>query len=494
MAKYSRPLRMPSNEDRIYKMRMYENKLADNIKAVKTYDYLMRSAEFAEQNIKIGEGRAIESREEAIRQCREQNLEMRRAKLQALLEGEDQLLNDEMKTNSMTLAERRSWLEARSRALKQKQNAEACQKDQYVQEMMDKAWRDNADDVRVQDSKMAVLRAVEGRKRQLEEAVARKIIEEEENRKLEEIMERELKIKEQALLAEVATKAAKREEAIDVLNEQIALVGKLRSEEQAAIKAEMAAMNKRWKQEEEALRVSQEERKCYLKQRAQMTQQANINLRGTKNKEVDADKKFEAECRAMQEAQEAHEILQEKELKEAQKREAKQYAAHLQALMGRLNADDSMRNAQFKAEEDAEWAKREAGWKREEDQRQRLWKRVHEERQNQLREKDKIRFEIEAEKRLQLDNNEKMSKMAAAEKERQLAEQRKSKQGMLDVLEDQLRNKQAQEIKAREQKRVEFEGIVDQEKKYREKVKCEQAAFPFPEPNFKHKLVKWMED
>jgi hypothetical protein len=33
-----------------------------------------------------------------------------------------------------------------------------------------------------------------------------------------------------------------------------------------------------------------------------------------------------------------------------------------------------------------------------------------------------------------------------------------SKQGLLDVLEDQLRNKQAQEIKAREQKRVEFEG------------------------------------
>ena len=264
MAKYSRPLRLPSNEDRIYKMRMYENKLADNMKAVKTYDQLMRSAEFSEQNIKKREEREIESREEAIRQCREQNLEMRRAKLSALLEGEDQLLNDELKTNAMTLSERRSWLEARSRALKQKQNAEACQKDQYVQEMMDKAWRDNSDDVRIQDSKMAVLRAVEGRKRQLEEAVARKIIEEEQNRKLEEVMERELKIKEQALLAEVATKVAKREEAIDILNEQIELVGKLRSEEQAAIRAEMAAMNERWKQEAEALKVTQEERKCYL--------------------------------------------------------------------------------------------------------------------------------------------------------------------------------------------------------------------------------------
>lgn len=122
-------------------------------------------------------------------------------------------------------------------------------------------------------------------------------------------------------------------------------------------------------------------------QRAKMTQQANIGLRGTKNKEVDADKKFEAECIALQAAREAHEILQEKELKEAQKREAKQYASHLQALMGKINSDDSFRNAQFKAEEDAEWAKREAGWKREEDQRQRLWQRVHEERQNQLREK-----------------------------------------------------------------------------------------------------------
>lgn len=37
-------------------------------------------------------------------------------------------------------------------------------------------------------------------------------------------------------------------------------------------------------------------------------------------------------------------------------------------------------------------------------------------------------------------------------------------------------------------------GIVDQERKYREKVQCESAALPFPEPNFKHKLVKWMED
>jgi hypothetical protein len=42
-----------------------------------------------------------------------------------------------------------------------------------------------------------------------------------------------------------------------------------------------------------------------------------------------------------------------------------------------------------------------------------------------------------------------------------------SKQGLLDVLEDQLRNKQAQEIKAREQKRVEFEGQYSQDFTFR---------------------------
>ncbi len=95
---------------------------------------------------------------------------------------------------------------------------------------------------------------------------------------------------------------------------------------------------------------------------------------------------------AMTAAREAAEILQEKELKDSQRREAKQYAAHLQAIVGRLAADESIRNAAYKAEEDAEWAKKEAGWKREEDQRKRLWDRVHEERQQQLFEKGEPLF------------------------------------------------------------------------------------------------------
>lgn len=121
--------------------------------------------------------------------------------------------------------------------------------------------------------------------------------------------------------------------------------------------------------------------------RAKQVNEQNKNSRCQKNQECARDKQFEMDCMALTAAREAAEELQEKELKEAQKREARQYADHLKAVMGRLNADESARNAQYKAEEDAEWAKREAGWKREEDLRKRLWNRVHEERQQQLMEK-----------------------------------------------------------------------------------------------------------
>lgn len=121
--------------------------------------------------------------------------------------------------------------------------------------------------------------------------------------------------------------------------------------------------------------------------RAKAINEQNKSSRCQKNRECERDKQFEADCMALTAAREAAEALQEKELKDAQKREARQYADHLKAVMGRLNADESARNAQYKAEEDAEWAKREAGWKREEDMRKRLWNRVHEERQQQLMEK-----------------------------------------------------------------------------------------------------------
>lgn len=263
MASYVRPKRMPSNEDRIYKARQYETKLQDCIANVKEYNQNMRAAEFASSTAQKIEFRNLEQKFEDIRLCREQKMACRRARLKVLLEEEEKLLQDELKTTTMGLAERRQWLEARARALKQKQNLEQCQKDQYVEEQLNRAWRDNSDDVRVQDSKMAVLRAVEGRKRQLEEAVARKILEEEEGRKMDAMMEKEWKLKEQSLLREVEMKEAKRIEAIDILHEQLAMVESLRREEKDAVKAEMASMNRKWQEEEVELKKQQEEKKCY---------------------------------------------------------------------------------------------------------------------------------------------------------------------------------------------------------------------------------------
>ncbi|CAM6009962.1 unnamed protein product [Sphagnum balticum] len=491
MAQYVHPKRMPSNEDRIYKARQYEMKLQDCIQNVKEYKQAMCAASFAAASGPKNEHRSLSDKLEAIRMCREKKLQCRRARLQALLDGEEELLQDELKTTTMGLAERRQWLEARARALKQKRLQE---NDKYAAEQLNRAWRDNADDIRIHDSKLSVLRAVEGRKRQLEEAVARKILEEEEGRKMEETMAREWHLKEQALLREIEMKEAKKIEAIDILDEQLYMMNALRKEEKDAVRAEMAAMNAKWKQEEEELKLLQHQQRCYQLEKAKAVDEFNKNQKGHRNAETARDKQFEADCMAMTAAREAAEILQEKELKDSQRREAKQYAAHLQAIVGRLAADESIRNAAYKAEEDAEWAKKEAGWKREEDQRKRLWDRVHEERQQQLLEKEKIRYTIEENKRNELEHNERMAAMQEAENKMAIAAHKKTKQGLLEDIEEQIRNKQAAAITVKEQKRVEFEDIVDQEKKYADKVKANIISMPFPEPNFKHKLVKWYED
>ncbi len=211
-------------------------------------------------------------------------------------------------------------------------------------------------------------------------------------------------------------------------------------------------------------------------EKAKAVDEFNKNQKGHRNAETARDKQFEADCMAMTAAREAAEILQEKELKDSQRREAKQYAAHLQAIVGRLAADESIRNAAYKAEEDAEWAKKEAGWKREEDQRKRLWDRVHEERQQQLLEKgeplfllctiflhlptmltctmkdpfkqsrlllpqgllsilwlfaEKIRYTIEENKRNELEHNERMAAMQEAENKMAIAAHKKVKSHFL---------------------------------------------------------------
>ena len=211
MALVCKPCRgLPTNEDHYYKARQYENKVQQNcVSKVKCYNKMTRVAECEEILSQKEDHQLIEQNCECVRVGKEEKLARRRAKLKVLLETEEQLLYDELKTTTMGLVERRRWLEARSRALKKQQkddkimkereretsvseedrhefsvcsihpqsNADTIMKDVHVVEQKNRACCNNNHDVTTNNSKMAVLQAVEGRKKQLRAFCARKMVE-----------------------------------------------------------------------------------------------------------------------------------------------------------------------------------------------------------------------------------------------------------------------------------------------------------------------------
>ncbi|KAL3679916.1 hypothetical protein R1sor_022872 [Riccia sorocarpa] len=450
----------------------------------------MRNAEFAlncESKYKFKE---LNAAQESHSVYAERNSIERKHRLAALLEGEESFLQDELKTVGMTLAERRAWLDARARALKANREAE---KEKYAEDMLFKAWRENNDDCRLHDSKMAVRRAVEGRKAQISVLEKMKEDEEEKERYFQKQIEKDEAKWDARFHKEQADKEAVKQEAIQMLHDQRMLVEKLREEDKRTAKKQMAEMAQRWREEEEALRQELEEQRQMARQRALHNMEYNQASKGITKCRLDQEKAEDKERLAQNLTKEAADQKAEDELKASHKREARDFGAHLRNMMNKQKADDLAANAIFKAAEDAEWDKREAAWKKNEDARQRLWCRVHEERQLQIAEMEANRKAMEAEKLREAEAH--AAELKAMEEERQIRamDKRLTKQELLEALEAQIRCKKAQTIAVQEQKREEFNHTKASEKNYEENLKKVMTALPFTEPFYGRKAVQWYE-
>ncbi|KAL2636267.1 hypothetical protein R1flu_007746 [Riccia fluitans] len=487
---YYRPKRLPANEDRIYKFRQYEDNLQERLQGVKDYQQTMRNAEFALNCESKRKFKEMHSAEESHTSFVARNNIGRKQRLAALLDAEDSFLQDELKTVGMTLAERRAWLDARARALKA--NREAV-KEKYAEDMLFKAWRENNDDCRLHDSKMAVNRAVEGRKAQI--ALFEQMKEEEEEREkyFQKQIEQEEAKWDARFYKEQAEKETIKQEAIQMLHDQRILVEKLREEDKRNAKRQMAEMTQRWKEEEDALKQEMEERKQMARQRARHNMEYNQANKGLNKFKLDQEKAEDKERLAQNLAKEAADQKAEEELKASHRREAREFGAHLRNMMNKQKADELAANTIFKAAEDAEWDKREAAWKKNEDARQRLWCRVHEERQLQIAEMEANRKAMEAEKWREAQAH--AAELKAMEEERQIRamDERLTKQELLEALESQIRGKKAQTIAVQEQKREEYKHTKATEKDYEENLKKVMAALPFPEPSYGRKTTQWYE-
>ncbi|MCO5612174.1 hypothetical protein L7F22_066436 [Adiantum nelumboides] len=487
---YYHPKRLPVNADRIIKHRHYEDDLRDRLVRVYNYEGLMRRAEFENSNEPKICYRSLSERLDAIRAQRDKVIFDRRNRVKQMLDDETATLEGEMKTGNMNLAQRRAWLETEARRMRT-ERLERMQK--YVQTQLERSFQDSSDDVRIHNSKIAVMRAEEERKRQRKQNIVKKAQEKENELALHKTMELEWQRQDELHREELELKQARKQEAIDILQEQLGMVQRLREEERAAVEEDMINMNKRWLEEEEELRKKQYEQRQADSQKAKRMLLYNEHNRAKKLAEAQEEKKYDAHMIAMVAEREAEEERQEKELREAQRREARAYAAQLKAVIDRQKMEDDELEAVIKAELAEDWRKRDERTQRHEDARKHLYDEVYEGRSSQIQFKESLKREQEEEKLAQLRKYKADAEKFRLEEQKRAEDVSLTKQEVKGYLEDQMRHRRAEELVTEQLKRADFEDTKVAEKKYEERVKQALSGLPYPEPYYGRKAVKWYE-
>ncbi|MCO5602442.1 hypothetical protein L7F22_056574 [Adiantum nelumboides] len=454
---YYHPKRLPVNADRIIKHRHYEDDLRDRLVRVHNYEGLMRRAEFENSNEPKICYRSLSERLDAIRAQRDKVIFDRQNRVKQMLDVETATLEGEMKTGNMNLAERRAWLETEARRMRTEQ-----------------------------------LERMQKRKRQRKQNIVKKAQEKENELALHKSMELEWQRQDELHREELELKQARKQEAIDILQEQLGMVQRLREEERAAVEEDMINMNKRWLEEEEELRKKQYEQRQADGQKAKQMLLYNEHNRAKKLAEVQEEKKYDAHMIAMVAEREAEEERQETELRESQRREARAYAAQLKAAIDRQKMEDDELEAVIKAELAEDWRKRDEQTQRHEDARKHLYDEVYEGRSSQIQFKESLK-EQEEEKLAQLRKYKADAEKFRLEEQKRAEDVSLTKQEVKGYLEDQMRHRRAEELVTEQLKRADLEDTKVAEKKYEERVKQALSGLPYPEPYYGRKAVKWYE-
>ncbi|KAI5068618.1 hypothetical protein GOP47_0016963 [Adiantum capillus-veneris] len=487
---YFHPKRLPVNEDRIIKHRHYEDDLRDRLISVHNYEGLMRRAEFENSNEPKICYRSLSERLEAIRAQRDRVIFDRQNRVKQMLDDESATLEEEMKTGNMNLSERRTWLETEARRMRTERLERMLK---YAQTQLERAFQDSSDDVRIHNSKLAVKRAEEERKRQRRQNIEKRAQAKEDELALHKCMELEWQRQDELHQEELELKQARKQEAIDILREQLGMVQRLHEEERAAVEEDMINMNKRWLEEEEELKRKQYEQRQVDSQKAKQMLLYNEHNRAKKLTEAQEEKKYDAHMIAMVAEREAEEERQEKELREAQRREARAYAAQLKAAIDRQKVEDDELEAVIRAELAEDWRKRDEQTQRQEDARKQLYDEVYEGRHSQIQFKESIKREQEEEKLAQLEKYRADAEKFRLEDQKRAEDIHLTKQEVKGYLEDQMRHRRAEELVTQQLQRADFEDTKAAEKKYEGRVKQALSGLPYPEPYYGRKAVKWYE-
>ncbi|KAH7441155.1 hypothetical protein KP509_03G027200 [Ceratopteris richardii] len=279
----------------------------------------MRYAEFEQWNGPRLNQRSLAERLEAIRAQREHALAMRRQKLMALLSDEEALLQHEIRTGNMNLAERRTWLLSQDLALSSKKH-NTNQGAQPPESSFQTTLSEEYDDIYLHNSKLAVRQAETEIEKQKRNEATRKIMH--------------------------VPEGYDKLPAVDILRDHLYMLEQLRDQEKAAVEEDMINMNRRWLEEEKTLKLKQ------LDRRNQQSSEAHDALLcNTASDTVDSltREKYDDHIISMAREKESEEEKQVEELREAQRREAFAYVSQLHAAAERQRLEDQELEANIRA-------------------------------------------------------------------------------------------------------------------------------------------------
>ncbi|ACO69456.1 predicted protein [Micromonas commoda] len=327
--------------------------------------------------------------------------------------------------------------------------------------MLYRQWRDSCDGVRQGDSNAQLRAALEGRSSQLEEKAAARETAAREHAAFEVMYEAERLKKEERHAREMADIKKKADEAVRVLDQQVAENRKLRAEKAEAAKREVEEMKSRWAAEE-------------------ARHDADIAAKLAKNMRIGE------ELKAFKAARQA-ELAAIKEREEAINRELLEEAM-------RQKAEEEAREAELKErkkEQALYEAKRQAEKDRAEAARAKLMAEVHADRERQLAQ-HAIAREMAAEAKItdKLRMRKELAEMDAVEEEHKARVHAQRMKNRLDI-EAQIQYKDSLARKQKEDARQAWEGALQAEKDYQSMIDFDAAQARPAVPNYGRKSTAW---
>lgn len=477
----------PSPDYRILKLRKFEEAnraMTDHLKVCATRDEMAAWENKTDAKI---EQNKINQRFAELKAKAEAQVDKRREKLAEKLYAEEIMLQAELKSNQITPEQRRAELEDRARAL---MNEREQERKQFADQMLYRQWREGCDGVRAGDSKAILMKTVAARADQVVDKELVKRHELFEKKQFDEMYERDRLKKEKRYAIEVKERKERDEEALRVLDEQVADIRVRRAEAEEVVKHEIIEMKKRWAEENAAheaeVAARYERNKIIGEELKRFNVQKQAEMQAIKDREEAYDKQMVLEAQRQAEEEEDREA----ELKDRKKEEDRMFRQHLAMLMVKEQESNEERDRLIKEQQDAHEAKRQAQKDAEEAARAKLMSEVYEDRDRQIAEKDAKRQALAAEKMIERERMEReMAEMAAVEQEYSTMLHAQRVQNRLDI-EAQIRAKEDAALKEKEEAVQAWEGALLAEEQYQRMINYD-ATQPKPAPNFNRKSTKW---